>query len=81
MKIVNIPVEVSMIINPVHGVDLYFGEDEMPSHSTTVLDLVGEWVESASVDDRIHKDQIDEAYALIKDLRDAIALISQALPE
>lgn len=70
-----------MIINPVHGVDLYFGEDELPSHSTTVLDLVREWVDSASVDDCIHEDQIDDAYALIKDLRDAIALISQALPE
>jgi hypothetical protein len=81
MKTVNIPVEVSMIINPVHGVDLYFGEDELPSHSTTVLELVREWVESASVDDSIHEDQIDEAYALIKDLRDAIALITSALPE
>lgn len=81
MKIVNIPVEVSMLINPVHGVDLYFGENEMPSHSTTVLDLVREWVDSASGGDRIAEEQIDEAYALIKDLRDAIALISQALPE
>jgi hypothetical protein len=81
MNIVNIPVEVSMLINPVHGVDLYFGEDELPSHSTTVLNLVHEWVESASVDDRIAEDQIDDAYALIKDLRDAIAIITSALPE
>lgn len=81
MSTISIPLEVSILLDLPYGVSLYTDQEEFPTYSVPLKDLVNDWVEAFSVDGTISESAVEEAYEIIKQLRDSIAIISQALPE
>lgn len=76
-----IPLDVSILLDTPASISLYIGDEDMPSHSVNIVDLVRDWLDCVVLDEGVHAAHTDEAYQLIKNLRDAITLVTQALPE
>ena len=81
MKSINIPLEVSILLNPDGSINLYVGDEELPSYEISLIALVDELVDSMKVNDRIHPSHEDEAYELIKHLREAITTLTAEMQD
>jgi hypothetical protein len=81
MKRINIPIDVSILLDGPEGVGLYIEQDELPSQSIPLYNLVSEYIDAFSIDGRIAEEHEEDAYELIKQLHECIALLGLALPE
>jgi hypothetical protein len=81
MKTISIPLDVTILLDGPSGVSLYVAEEELPEHTIPLYTLVNEYIEAFSFKDRIAPEYEQDAYDLIKQLRDCISILTQALPE
>lgn len=81
MKTISIPLDVSILLDGPSGISLYIAEDELPEHTVSIHELVTEYIDAFSVDDRIAKEHEADAYALVKQLRECIDMLVYSLPE
>ena len=76
-----VPLDVSILLDNPSNISLYVGENELPSYSVTIVELVRDWIDCVTVADRIHEAHVDEAYELIKHLRQSIEILTVSLPQ
>jgi hypothetical protein len=81
MKTISVPVDFSILLDAADGVSLYIDEDENPALTLSLPSLVNDWIDCVSVEDKIHSYHTEDAYALIKELRHCIELLTQAIDE
>jgi hypothetical protein len=81
MKTISIPLDVSILLDGPAGISLYVAEEELPEHTISLYALVSEYIEAFSKDDTIAPEYEQDTYELIKQLRDCINILTQALPE
>jgi hypothetical protein len=81
MKTITIPLDVSILLDGPIGISLYVAEEELPEHTIPLYTLVNEYIEAFSIKDRIAPEYEQDAYELIKQLRDCINILTQTLPE
>jgi hypothetical protein len=75
MTTVNVSLEVPS------GICVYELGHTEPCYSTTIIGIINQWLDSISSGYTIDKNYETDAYTLISELRMAITLVSQALPE
>jgi hypothetical protein len=81
VKSINIPLDISILLHSDGSINLYVGDEELPSYEISLIELVDELVDSMKVNDRIHPNHEDEAYELIKHFREAITTITTEMPD
>ena len=81
MKNINIPVEISLLLDAADGVAVYINEDEHSSHSVSLNSLIDEWIDSYSNEQGIAPAHQEEAYAIIAQLGESIAILVSSLPQ
>ena len=81
MKSINIPLDVSILLNADGSINLYVGDEELPSYEISLIELVDELVDSMKVNDRIHPTHEDEVYTLISIFKEASTTLTMELPE
>lgn len=81
MKKINIPIEISLLLDAAEGVAVYINENEYPSHSVSLNLLIDDWVDSYSNEQGIAPAHEEEAYAIIAQLRESIAILASSLPQ
>lgn len=80
-KKLSIPFEVSLLLDAAEGVAIYINDDEYPSHSVSIDLLIDDWIDAYSTAQGIAPPHIEEAQALISQLREAIEILSSSLPQ
>lgn len=81
IKKLSIPFEVSLLLDAAEGVCLYTNDNEHPSHSVSIDLLIDDWIDAYSNAQGIAPAHIEEAQALISQLREAIEILSSSLPQ
>jgi hypothetical protein len=81
MKTISIPLDVTILLDGPSGVSLYVAEDELPEYTVSLQELVTEYIDAFSKDDRIASEHEADTYALIKQLRTCIDMLVYVLPE
>lgn len=80
-KKLNIPFEVSLLLDPAEGVALYINDDEYPSHSVSIELLIDDWIDAYSNAQGIAPSYVKDAESLIAQMREAIEILSSSLPK
>lgn len=81
IKKLSIPFEVSLLLDAAEGVCLYTNDNEHPSYSVSIDLLIDDWIDAYSNAQGIAPAHIEEAQALISQLREAIEILSSSLPQ
>jgi hypothetical protein len=81
IKKLNVPLEVSLLLDANDGVCLYTNDNEHPSHSVSIDLLIDDWIDAYSTAQGIAPGHVAEAESLIAQMREAIDLISSSLPK
>lgn len=81
IKELSIHFEVSLLLDAAEGVAIYINDDEYPSHSVSIDLLIDDWIDAYSNAQGIAPAHVEEAQALISQLREAIEILSSSLPK
>jgi hypothetical protein len=79
-KKVNIPFELTLLLDANEGVCVFINDNEHSSHAVSLDALIDDWIDSYSNAQGIAPGHVEEAESIIAQMREAIELITSSLP-